>query len=275
MCPGHTAPQQAASSLLVAIPLLSLVLPVAQSPCLVCRDGGAGVPQLARARAKSHRVGFFSPWPVSPQWSSRVCLERRGREPPEESRAVQAGLVLAAALLVLGADRYYSPLLLNPARASYMNGSNYGGAPAAKQRPILSLSVAKGLSASPHQALELLADWPGGDPVEIPWRRLPGCAPGHSGARCDGAPCPGPTAPSAFLAVGFVVCDMVARPMASFLSGAISNPNGDATCCGGILSIWYRGSNCAALVHGRNRRRSERSASARTGAARIVPVALL
>ena len=271
-------PQQAASSLLVAIPLMSLVLPVTRRRALYAAVAVQAFLSLV-VLALNPLCGLFLPIACT---AALVITCYRARKALATSvwriAAIQAGLVLAAALLVLGADRYYSTLLLNPQSASYMGGSDYGGNEQSKQPPPWSLSVGKGLSSlAATEPLNLLADWPGEEPDEIPWRRLPWLAVALTvlALGVTVRHVRGPTRTLAFLAIAFVVCDMVVKYMVSFLFGVMSNPSGDAALLRAYLSylpprleLWLLFTTVitsAVSVH----------VSARGGADRIVAVALL
>jgi hypothetical protein len=225
----HT-PQQAASPLLIAIPLLSLLLPVTRRRALYVGVAVQAFLSMLVA-ALNPTCAIFLPlaFPAALVLTSYRARNARG-EGVLTVASIYAGLALAAAVLVLGADRYYSTLLLDPSHGSYMSGSDYGGDTSSKQPRRFSWAVNKGVAAlATTQPMKLLADWPGDEPDEIPWRRLPlvavalsAMALGLAVRRVSEA-----TRTLASLAVGFVVCSTLLKYMVSFLLSAISNPDPD------------------------------------------------
>jgi hypothetical protein len=224
----HT-PQQAASPLLVAIPLISLLLPVTRRRALYVGVAVQAFLSMLVA-ALNPTCAIFLPlvFPVALVITS--CRARNTGPGVLQIASVYAGLALAAAVLVLGADRYYSTLLLNPAHASYMGGSDYGGNPSSEGPPRFSLALDKGVAAlGTAEPMKLLADWPGDEPDEIPWRRLPVVAVALSAMALGVAVRRAPEAARtlAIVAVVSVASGIVVKYIVSFLLSAISNPDPD------------------------------------------------
>ncbi len=118
--------QQLAPSLLLAIPILSLLPPPrrrafyagmaiqAALSLLVLALSPVCAPFLLLACTAALVINCYRAHVVLGERVLKVAC-------------VQAGLTMLAALLILGSDRYYSKLILSPREASYMTGSHYGG----------------------------------------------------------------------------------------------------------------------------------------------------
>ena len=137
--------QQMAPSLLIAIPILSLLLPMRRHAFYTGMAIQAALSLLVLALSPVCAPFLLLACTVALLincYRARVLGERILKV-----ASIQAGLTLLAAVLVLGSDRYYSKLILSPREASYMEGSNYGGNAAAGADPLFSFSPVHGLTA--------------------------------------------------------------------------------------------------------------------------------
>jgi hypothetical protein len=163
----HT-PQQAGSALLVAIPLVSLVLPAASRITFYSAIALQSLLSLA-VLALSPVCAFFLP-AASLTALGVNCV--RGRtllgDRLRKVFAFQAAFTMLAGVLVLGADRYYSAMLLNPAGASYMRSAQFGGDGSAGSHQLLGFSPRRALMTDVEPMLLMP------DRFEDPKRRVPG-----------------------------------------------------------------------------------------------------
>ena len=170
----HT-PQQAASPLLVAIPLVSLVLPVTRRRALYAGDRGQAFLSLL-VLALNPLSGLFLPMACHCRPGHHLLSSSKGtgRERPEDRRNPSRPYTRGG----LARPRRRSLLqhtASEPRTRQLYGRIEFGGAPPPDKPPLLSLSVDRGLSSlTTTEPLKLLADWPGEEPDEIPWRRLPG-----------------------------------------------------------------------------------------------------
>jgi hypothetical protein len=137
--------QQLAPSLLIAVPLLSLLLPVRRHAFYTGMAIQAALSLLVLALSP-----VCAPFLLLACTTALLINCARGRGELGEHilkvASVQAALTVLAALLVLGSDRYYSKLILSPTEASYMEGSNYGGGAATEAKPPFTFSSEQGLA---------------------------------------------------------------------------------------------------------------------------------
>jgi hypothetical protein len=226
-------PQLTASALLVSIPLVSLLFPVGPRSAFYIAMALQALLSLL-VLALSPTCALFLPLACA---MALFINCYRGRCTVGDGLlklvSAQAVFMILAALLVLGSDRFYSTLLLNPARASYMNGSHFGGDSTAR-RQFFSFSPERGLAAAAAvNPMVFLADWPVDEAQKFPGRRVPWLALALTVAACGVVALQSRSAAGAarqlmITAAVSLACGLAAKYGASFFSGGITNPNQDA-----------------------------------------------
>ena len=226
----HT-PQQTASALLVAIPLLSLVLPVDRRVAFYRALAVQAFLSLI-ILALSPVSAFFLPLSCGLALAVNAVRARQAfAVAPLKVAAAQAAFTLLAAALVFGCDRYYSTLILNPADASYMKGAHFGGNSSTSHR-LFSFSTARAVAAAMSiKPMALLPD-PEHQPHE-PGRYLPWLALGlvFSAGVVTGRRSSAPISAARQLAITATVAlaaMFAVKFGASFMSGGITNASLDA-----------------------------------------------
>ena len=227
----HT-PQQTAAALLLAIPLVSLLMPLNRRSAFYLAMALQALLSLL-VLALSPVCAFFLPVSCG---AALLINSFRARTAFGEAvikvAVIQVVFTLLAAVVVLGSDRFYSTLLTNPAGASYMKSSQFGSGESANRR-LLSFSPQHGLAAAATVGpLELLPELhPASE--KIPGRFLPWLALTLTVVACGLAVRRGPTAPDAdrhlaiAAAIALSTC-LAAKYGARFASGGITNPSLDA-----------------------------------------------
>jgi hypothetical protein len=228
----HT-PQQTASALLVAIPLLSLLLPVAGRMAFYLALALQAMLSLT-VLALSPVCAFFLPVACG---TALLVNSYRGRRSLREGLiklcAVQAAFMLLAAMLVLPVDRFYSTVLLNPAAASYMKSSQFGG-DGSTGGQVLAFSARRGLEAAAAvDVMAFIRQGPEDATKMLPGRFLPWLALALAVAACwFAARQQRTTVPAArhlaITAAVSLICWLGIKYWASFVSAGITSTSLDA-----------------------------------------------
>ncbi|MET4186704.1 hypothetical protein ABIB94_008846 [Bradyrhizobium sp. JR7.2] len=164
-------PQQLAPSLLVAIPLLSLLMPMYNRRTLYCAVAIQAVLSVLVLALNPVCAVFL----LVACTASLIVNCYRGRPLGErvlKVASIQAGATLLAALIILGSDRYYSTLILNPSGAGYLTGPQFGVDSATDHPRFFSFSVESGLKALVGINPMHLVRWPE-EFKTLPGRHLP------------------------------------------------------------------------------------------------------
>lgn len=167
----HT-PQQTATAFLLAIPLVSLAIPISSRITFYSALALQSLLSLA-VLALSPVCAFFLPGACLVALFVN-CARGRAlfRERVLKLCASQAAFILLASVLVLGSDRYYSTVLLNPSGASYMRSEQYGGDGSHGSHQLLGFSLRRALTAV-VEPMVLIPDRAEDPPEKLPGRFLP------------------------------------------------------------------------------------------------------